>query len=113
MKHRNRVVEVVGFLVGACGGERNCEVVAERVDDDDNGLLKSLGMPAPRFDSSGGVRVRAIDWRYGTLRLVVQDQPREEEAAREEVNAQSMEDTATCQPYPSLRIARDNYTVSR
>jgi hypothetical protein len=66
-------VEVAGFLVGARGGERNGEVVAEGVNDDDDGLLERLGMPAPRVGGSRRIRARTVDRRYGTLRLVVQD----------------------------------------
>jgi hypothetical protein len=89
-------VEVAGRSGGKVWGlglrsERNGEVVAEGVDYDDDCLVECLGMPAPLLRIARYVRARRVDRGDGALRLEVEDEFGEEEAAGEEIDADYME----------------------
>ncbi len=68
---------------------RDGKVVAQGVDQDDHSLVERLRVPTAALDGPlprpvGYYLHAAIRWRHGTAGLLVQDEPREQEATDEQ-----------------------------
>lgn len=75
--------------------EGDCEVVAERIDNDHHGLFEFLRMPTP-FLGSCLVGPMERYRRNGALGFVLKDKSGKEEAVREEKDPEALYDTDTC-----------------
>lgn len=84
MQHLECVVEVVGGARSWDG-----EVISERVNDDDDGLVEGLRVPA-----SCRVRRHVREGWIVALGFVIEDEAGEEETFGEEVDAESVEEAA-------------------
>jgi hypothetical protein len=70
--------------------EGHREVVAQRVDYDDDGFVELLGVPAACRGRAEGVWGEGVDGRRGACGFVGEDDAGEEEAAGEEVQAEEV-----------------------
>ena len=94
MEDVESIVEMLKFSLRHRRGERHREVVAEGVDNDDNGLVKCLRVPATLSRRTWDSETMTVDRRNCTFGLIIQHKPSEEEAFREEVNSAAMNNTA-------------------
>lgn len=85
------IVEVMRGMLRVLGGPGYGEIVAKSIDNDDNSLVKGLGVPTAIVWRARRVGRGKRNWRHSALGFVVQDEARQEEAAEEEVNAQNVE----------------------
>ena len=85
VEERQGIVEVVWSVPGVSWPKRDSEIVAQGVDNDYNGLVKGLWVPAASVNGARLVAVGKIERRDSAFGLVVQHQSCEEEAAEEEV----------------------------
>ena len=91
VEERQGIVEVVWSVPSVSWLERNSKIVAQGVDNDYNGLVKGLWVPAASVNGARLVAVGKIERRDSAFGLVVQHQSCEEEAAEEEVKPEYVE----------------------
>ena len=93
-------MKVVRSIGGRFGLKWYSEVVAERVNEYDDGFVECLWMPTSSLLRSwckSSCAMAEVDGRDGAFGAILEDESREEEAAAEEVDGERVEDSAKCQ----------------
>lgn len=78
--------------IARLGSERDGEIVAQRIDDDDDGFAEGLGLPAAGCGIADGMGGLEVGGGFGAEGAVGEDEAGEEEAGGEEVDAEGVKD---------------------